>query len=363
MNSTWRRFAKNVAKTTGVIVATPILASLGYASFEYATTPKDQISLHHTPYSIYYQSITNLFMSKLGSYAKKNYDKVCENAAKENEELLLRLLDRCKDTVYGKDFNLGEIKSREEFVKKHPITTHDHYESYIERVYNGEENIMFPDRPRMIGTTSGTSGSQKMIPVPGLQRSVFFTKGIALTFDALCNGVKHGSNPNFHYPNLQKSCKLMHEPNFTYTDNNIKVGPNSSSPKDNKGLLELYTTPGVAFDVQNEKELMFLHVLFALLDSNLGFIEANFANRVWNFFVLLEEEWPILMESIERGHLPSDLNIDPNIRKQLNQKLRANKHRALELKRIKKDHDENKSSTSLARKIWVSTKQYNNLWF
>jgi hypothetical protein len=57
------------------------------------------------------------------------------------------------------------------------------------------------------------------------------------------------------------------------------------------------------------------------------------------------------------------LNFDPNIRKQLNQKLKANKHRALELQRIKKAHDENTSSISLARKIWVSTKQYNNLWF
>ncbi len=351
-----RNVANRSAAATGALVSIPLLASAAYAFHEYRNTPEDQISKHHTMYSIYYQSLTNLFMSKLGSIAKKEFQTDCKNAVRVNEALLLRLLQRCKETAYGKDHNLGDITSREDFRRKHPITTHEHYQPYIDMVYQGEANVMFPEMPRMIGTTSGTSGSHKLVPVPPLQRKVFFTKGIAITFDALQNGVMHPTNPSLKWPNFQKSCKLMHEPKFTHTPTNIMVGPNSSRPKDNKGLLKLYTTPEVAFEVQSENELLFLHALYALMDENLGFIEANFCNRILNFFVVLDDNWDILVETVETGILPVDLDIDQSIRRELESNMKPDLYRAKELKRIRTDYlehnDDSASQPSLARRIW-----------
>jgi len=356
----FRTAVKRTAIVSVALVGIPITTSALYAYYEYCTTPDDQISVHHNAYSIYIQSITNLFMSKLGSSAIRHFHADCENAVAVNQNLLLELMDRCKDTVYGKhhDLNSVSIRSREEFRKRHPITTHQHYQPYIDRVYNGEENVMFPGLPRMIGTTSGTSGTQKLLPVPDLQRKVFFTKGIAITFDALQQGVKHRNNDSINWPNLQKSCKLMHEPKFNYSPTNIKVGPNSSSPKDNKSLLQLYTTPEDAFEVQTEMELLFLHLLYALLDKNLGFLESNFCNRVLNFFVLMDDQWESLLHSIETGLLPRDLKIDGEIRRKLESGLTPNKHRADELRRLKHHHDQeleldaNSRGPSLARRLW-----------
>jgi len=365
-----RTIAKRSAAGAGAIITLPLVATAAYAYNEYRSTPEDQISKHHTIHSLYYQSLTNLIMSKLGSYAINQFHNDCQNAKDVNEKLLLKLLDRCKDTAYGKDHAFQDISSREEFTERHPITTHDHYQPYIDRVYNGEENVMFPEKPRMIGTTSGTSGSHKQIPVPALQRSVFFTKGIAITFDALQRGVTHPTNPSLKWPNLQKSCKLMIEPQFTYTPNtNIMVGPNSSRPKDNKSLLKLYTTPEVAFEVQSENELLFLHALYALMDENLGFIEANFCNRILNFFVVLEDHWDTLVDVIENGSLPKELDIAEDVKKELNSALRPDPDRAMKLRKIKQDHDQSlierkngdnqkddDDSTSykpsLARRIW-----------
>lgn len=355
--------AKRAAAGAGAIVTIPLVASVAYACNEYRTTPEDQVSKHHTIHSIYYQSLTNLFMSKLGSYAIKHFHKDCQNAKDVNEKLLLKLLDRCKDTAYGKDHGFQDISSREEFIQRHPVTTHGHYQSYIDRVYDGEENVMFPEKPRMIGTTSGTSGSHKQIPVPPLQRSVFFAKGIAVTFDALQRGVKHHTNPSLQWPNLQKSCKLMIEPQFTYTPNtNIMVGPNSSRPKDNKSLLKLYTTPEAAFEIQSENELLFLHALYALMDENLGFIEANFCNRILNFFVVLEDHWETLVEVIETGSLPKELEIAEDVKGELNSALRPDPDRAMKLRKIKQDHDQSlierkdgdgtSYKPSFARRIW-----------
>ncbi len=343
--------------TAGTIVGGPLLISIGYATNEYLNTPPDQISFHHNAYSIWVQSITNLFMSKLGSKAGQTFHIDCQNAASVNEQLLLDLLDRHKDTAYGKDHSLVDIRSREDFRLKHNITTHDDYKTYIDRVYNGENNVMFPEEPRMIGVTSGTSGMQRMFPVPPFQRKIFFTNGIAITFDALQKGVKEKSDGRIVWPNLQKSCKLMHEPKFTFAPSGkIKVGPNSSSPKDNRTLLQLYTTPEVAFEVQSENELLFLHVLYALMDKNLGFIESNFANRVLNFFVTMEDNWESLMRCIETGRLPSELNISNTIRHRLERGLNADPERTKELRRLKLEYEEELKSSQTASSSASSSK-------
>jgi hypothetical protein len=79
-----------------------------------------------------------------------------------NEKLLLSHLNKYKHTSYGEEYNLALITSREEF-----RTTHEHDESYIHRIYNGETNVMFPNKVRMIGS------SHKMIPVPKAQNAVY----------------------------------------------------------------------------------------------------------------------------------------------------------------------------------------------
>jgi hypothetical protein len=361
------------------VVGLPLGVSVIYSLHNYFNTPKDQISELHTPYSIYVQSLTHLFMTELADLGFHKFQKSCTNAAKVNEDLLLSLLDRCKNTKYGTDYNLSQIRTRDEFRNLHPITRLDHYKPYIDQiVHYGQhdststvENIMFPEKPRMIAETSGTSGgARKLIPVPSLQRKVFFTDGIAVTFHALMQGVgskvddaaaddkpkdKKSSTGAISWPNLQKSCKLMIQPKYTYTNHQdpndvMKIGPNSSSPKDNKTLLELYTTPSIAFEIQNESEIMFLHALYALLDRNLGFIESNFANRVFNFFVLIEDQWEELINVIEFGKLSKNIISNEMIRNRLEEQLRPNAQRANELRTIKEDYDKWRSNQNAGGK-------------
>ena len=349
----------------GVIVGLPTL-SVAYAGYVYGTTPEDQISTSHTPYSIWVQSLTNLFMTRVGSMSASKLDETCANAAKVNEQLLLSLVEANKDTAYGRDYGFSVtnndndegkktpiIQSRDDFIRRHPITNHEHYQSYIDRVSNGESNVMFPDKPRMIAETSGTSGTRKLLPVNPLQRKVFFLEGIGTTFDALIKGVAQKTGGEIKWPNLQKSAKLMFRPRYGTSPGGLRVGPNSSSPDDNKTLLQLYTTPGDAWQVQSEEEMLFLHCLYALLDKNLGFIESNFASGVFNMFVCIDDNWDKLVESIRTGKLPDGLNIDPDLRQKLESELEPNLERANELGAIRtKCKSEKGDGASFARLVW-----------
>ena len=103
---------------------------------------------------------------------------------------------------------------------------HDHYEPYIARVVAGEQNVMFPSAPRMVGETSGTSGRKKLVPVSWQQRKVFFTHGIMPIFDAMATSA---ALPSF--PSLQKTCKLVYTPSFSTSEGGLKVGSHSRKRK------------------------------------------------------------------------------------------------------------------------------------
>ena len=358
------RWARRALYSTTAAIGIPLLASFGYAEHNRRTTPQDEIGQSHTFRSIWYQSLTSAAMSYFGRRARSEHESSCLSAASDNEALLLSLLDRCRDTAYGLDHGFSSIQSREAFRDSHPLTDHGHYRPYIDRVvHNGEENVMFPERPRMIGKTSGTSGTVKLVPVAPLQRKVFFARGIGVAYDAMVRGVGRASDGLVAWPNLQKSCKLMFAPRFAYTDHGMKVGPNSSVPGDNRALLQLYSTPPDAYEVETEPELLFLHCLYALSDRNLGIIESNFIMGVFNFFACIDANWRELVEAVRTGMLPENLEISDSTRLKLESGLVPNPIRASDLEQIvdrkgdtttdnPEDIIKGQESSSFARRVW-----------
>jgi hypothetical protein len=270
-----RRLVKGTAYTAGALVGLPVALSVGKATYDYATAEPGRISESHTAYSIWVQSLTNLLTTQMGKSSSKRLEQDCQNAAQVNEELLLKLLKHNQDTEYGKDHKFSEIHDRESFRKMHPLTTYEHYRPYIEKMKAGQEHILVADKLKMFGVTSGTSGTKNLLPVVPNQRTVFFTEGIGVVFDAMIQSV---NDRGIRWPNLQKSCKLMYVPKYSQTESGIRVGPNASAPHDNPTLQHLYSTSPDAWQVTNAEHVLFLHVLYALLDRNLGLIESNFAS-------------------------------------------------------------------------------------
>ena len=74
---------------SAIIFGLPFGASFLYTLNVYSSTPEEQISELHTPYSIYVQTLTNLFMTKLAKFGNDKFESSCSNAAKSNENLLL----------------------------------------------------------------------------------------------------------------------------------------------------------------------------------------------------------------------------------------------------------------------------------
>lgn len=81
-------------------------------------------------------------------------------------ELLMGLLDKAKNTEVGKTYDFSSIKSYVDFNKNVPVTTYEGLEQTIERCRKGESNIIWPSPIKMFAKSSGTTSSKsKFIPV------------------------------------------------------------------------------------------------------------------------------------------------------------------------------------------------------
>ncbi len=81
-------------------------------------------------------------------------------------ELLLQLIDRAKDTEIGKKYGFDSIKSYANFADQVPITTYEENQEYIERSRKGENNILWPTPIKWFAQSSGTTNARsKYIPV------------------------------------------------------------------------------------------------------------------------------------------------------------------------------------------------------
>ena len=116
-------------------------------------------------------------------YSIKNFQKTQNN-------ILKNLLEQNKYTLFGTNNNFCKIKSLSDFRKLIPVTEYDDYNFYIEKIKNGEDNILTKSKIKLLEPTSGSSGAIKFIPYNEDLRQDF-QKGIKVwLFDLYLHNLK-----------------------------------------------------------------------------------------------------------------------------------------------------------------------------
>ncbi len=101
-------------------------------------------------------------------YARKIFSEY-ETGQKKAEEHQARwfksILKTAQNTSFGKDHAFGTIKNYEDFKQHVPIRTYEELKPYIEKIINGERDVLWPGRPLYFAKTSGTTSGTKYIPI------------------------------------------------------------------------------------------------------------------------------------------------------------------------------------------------------
>ncbi len=81
-------------------------------------------------------------------------------------EVLLKLIEKAQGTEFGKKYGFSGIKSIRDYQKKVPVLNYDDYKAYIDRLREGENNLLWPTEIKWFAKSSGTTSDRsKFIPV------------------------------------------------------------------------------------------------------------------------------------------------------------------------------------------------------
>ena len=81
-------------------------------------------------------------------------------------EWFRRLITHGKSTEWGRKYDYKNIKTYQQFTQNVPISKYEDIKPYIDRLRNGEQNILWPEEIRWFAKSSGTTSSKsKFIPV------------------------------------------------------------------------------------------------------------------------------------------------------------------------------------------------------
>lgn len=100
-----------------------------------------------------------------GNMAMRALDRATRDPEAVQTRLLLSVLRANRDTEYGKTHAFSHIANAESFARQTPIIAFPDIADHVERMKNGDKNILTADPPFMFNLTSGTTDKPKYIPI------------------------------------------------------------------------------------------------------------------------------------------------------------------------------------------------------
>lgn len=85
--------------------------------------------------------------------------------AKKQEEVMKSLVKKAASTVFGKEHAFDKIRNYDDFKRQIPVRDYEEISSYIQRIKDGEKDVLWPGLPLYFCKTSGTTSGTKYIPL------------------------------------------------------------------------------------------------------------------------------------------------------------------------------------------------------
>ena len=114
-------------------------------------------------------SLASLYLSG----RRKAIARYASSARDMQETVLMKLISQAVDTEWGKEHRYADINGYRDFTSSVPISSYDDLQERIERMRQGEKDILWPGQVKYFAKSSGTTaGRSKFIPVTkqGLKR-------------------------------------------------------------------------------------------------------------------------------------------------------------------------------------------------
>jgi hypothetical protein len=106
------------------------------------------------------------FLSKpLAFWIVKKQQYWSKRPVETQQKVFDSLINKAKSTSFGKDHGFHFIENYKDYSEKVPVRDYEGFKTYIEKIKNGESDILWPGLPLYFAKTSGTTSGVKYIPI------------------------------------------------------------------------------------------------------------------------------------------------------------------------------------------------------
>ena len=284
--------------------------------------------------------IPNMLLRLVGHPEYMALKRACRNPRKAQELTLRSILTYAKDSVYGKEHDFEQIlqsSTAEELFARYqlsvPAQDYEALRPYVERCMKGEENVLFPGKPRMYATTSGTTSKPKFVPMTTVYLKNVYKK---MTHVWLYNFIRR--KPKTFAGKVVFVVSKVVEGHTE--DGTIYGAVSGVLQRDAPGLIrDHYASVPDIFSIPNYASRYYT-LMRLTIEQNITLVIMPNPSSVVELQNSLTENYDEIVKDIENGTLSDKFEIPDELRESLSKNLKPNPKRAAELRDLKEKYGE-----------------------
>ena len=191
-----------------------------------------------------------------------------------------------------------------------PLSTYTDYRKAIERMEQGETGVLVADDLLFFALSSGTTGSNKLVPTTKKHHGFTF-KYMGTVVQGVIANELHRPGPSDRGIDL-----MTFSGEQTLSSGGVPVGSATAEAVRRMARIvpHLWNSPIEVYTLDDLPSARYIHALYGLHNRDNQFVEAVFAPRLLEWIRDVEARWDELVDDVRHGTLSADLLIDDAMR-------------------------------------------------
>jgi GH3 auxin-responsive promoter len=114
---------------------------------------------------LYFMGFRSFLIRPFAKSIANGIDRWSANAVQHQDQIRRQIVSQARDTAFGRDHHFAAITDYESFKQAVPIRDYEDLKPYVERIKNGDVDVLWPGKPAYFAKTSGTTSGVKYIPM------------------------------------------------------------------------------------------------------------------------------------------------------------------------------------------------------
>lgn len=282
----------------------------------------------------------NTMLAVAGGWQAFRLKRACRHPRHTSEATLRDILTINKDTVYGREHHFEEILGAQRaadlfrlYRRFVPANDFEALRPYVERHKNGEENVLFPGKPSMYATTSGTTSKPKWVPMTHKYlKDVYGKMSHRWIWNFICH--RPFALAGKIFPIVGKECE-------GYAPDGTLYGSVSGVlVRDLPHIIKArYTQPAAVMAIPDYAVRNYVLMRMALQHWNVTLWSTANPSTILELQRAVDENLDTMIDDIEKGTINEKFPVPEEIMAELRPWIKPRPRRAAKLRKLRDEHN------------------------